>query len=67
MTERILPVDCENIESEDLPAIRHENPGFAARHSRAELRPDLLALTMRLRNDADYCHAPRTMREWPST
>jgi hypothetical protein len=29
--------------------------------------PDFLVLTAHLRNDADYCHAPRTMREWPST
>jgi hypothetical protein len=24
-------------------------------------------LTMHLRNDTGCCHAPRTMREWPST
>jgi hypothetical protein len=27
----------------------------------------LLVLTTHLRNDVHYCHAPRMMREWPST
>jgi len=29
--------------------------------------PDLLARATDLRNDVEHCHAPRTMREWPST